>query len=253
MQRLYWEDLWDPLRFAVPATHPVEVELTAAKLPGDAELLGEGRMGPTFRKTLHGRDVVVKTLPYVLEREELDCPVVELRDELRREVEAYERLSALQGSRLPRLLWSGAIVEGMADAFATEFAGVPIEKANLGGRTAGVVAEDAVAALRELHVRGVLHGDVAERNVIWNEQRECTVIIDLSFAKFQEEMSASEFQKRAEEEVRKMGKEMQLTLEARARKAHEESVAGEASPFKDRFISSARKRTFDEATEGTGS
>jgi hypothetical protein len=251
MQRLYWEDLWDPLRFAVPATHPVEVELTTAKLPGDAQLLGRGRMGPTFRKTLQGRDVVVKTLPYVLEREELEGPVIALRDEMEREVEAYERLAELQGSRVPKLLWSGAIVEGMADALATEFAGVPVEEADLGGRAARVVEEDAVAALRELHVRGVLHGDVADRNVLWNEERECAVLIDLGFAKFDEEMSASEFEERAEEEVRRMRKEIRLTLEARA-VPREEVVAGGASPpsRKDNFGSSARKRTFDEATVG---
>jgi len=197
LKQLYWEDLWAPLRFAIPATHPVEVECTWKKLPGDAELLATGRMGPTYRQTLQGMDVVVKVLPYVVPREELDDErnvlPTKLRDEMRNEVRAYGKLESVQGEFVPKLLWYGAIVEGMADALATEYVG----NARPGRR-------GALRALRAAHRCGVLHGDVAVRNFVRRASDGRVFLIDFGFARFRDELGDVEFRSRAAEERRQL-------------------------------------------------
>ena len=181
---LVWADLWSPIRFAVPATHSVEVECTQEHLEGDAELLAEGRMGCTYRQTLQGRDVVVKTLPFACKREvdgEYNIYPLQLREEMRHEFEVYQRLTSVQGVLVPRLLWYGEIVEGLADALVTEYSGESLDDNSV------LTEERALAAIRTLnglHSQGVLHGDVALRNfVVLNDTVKA---IDFGFARFRE-------------------------------------------------------------------
>ncbi|KAI9007777.1 hypothetical protein DFJ74DRAFT_374601 [Hyaloraphidium curvatum] len=199
LRPLVWEDLWAPLRFAVPATHPSEVECTWSRLPGDAELLAQGRMGATYRQQLQGWDVVVKTLPYVLPREDLDEELLaaptELREELRREELAYRRLEAIQGEFVPRLLWYGEIVERMADALAMEYVGHPVELVT------PELAASAKYALKAVHKCGVLHGDIALRNLVVRVADGRVFFVDFGMAIFVDEIGEAEFGCRAAEEL----------------------------------------------------
>ena len=176
LERLYWEDLWAPLRFAVPATHPVEVECTTAHLEGDATLLAVGRMGPTYRKTLQGRDVVVKVLAYCVPRDldgEAGVMPTRLRGELQREVEAYDRLEDLWGVVVPHMLWFGSIVDDMADALATEYVGGPMSRT-----VTPSLVESAIQALKAIHARGVLHGDAEVKNFCVRPEDGSVFVVD---------------------------------------------------------------------------
>jgi len=212
---LFWEDLWAPLRFAVPATHSVEMECTWAHLSGDAELLAEGRMGSVYRQPLQGYDVVIKTLPFSCKRDVDDMRDVYpfmLRDEMKHEVDVYNRLTKLQGCVVPRLLWYGEIIAGMADALATEYAGEALTAHNLSlGR-----AQGAAKALEAIHSNGVLHGDIALRNFC--AKGDVVMIIDFGFAKFKEDFSDDdEWQVRVEKERHQLRKELEAGRELRKR------------------------------------
>lgn len=200
LERLYWEDLWAPLRFAVPATHPVEVECTTAHLEGDATLLAVGRMGPTYRKTLQGRDVVVKVLAYCVPRDldgEAGVMPTRLRGELQREVEAYDRLEDLWGVVVPHMLWFGSIVDDMADALATEYVGGPMSRT-----VTPSLVESAIQALKAIHARGVLHGDAEVKNFCVRPEDGRVFVVDLGMAKFREEFKTkAEWDARVRAEV----------------------------------------------------
>jgi len=185
---LAYADLWAPLRFAIPATHSIEQESTMRRLDGDAELIGYGRIGPVYRQTLQGRDVAVKLLILTVKREIDDLwmyPHV-LREELSNEVDVYRHLRSLQGKTIPVLLWHGTLIEGMADALATEYCGSQLPE---------VLSEEqkvsAMQALDSLHEHGVLHGDVAARNFVWKDKH--IRILDFGFAKLRTSLTENEW------------------------------------------------------------
>jgi len=163
-----WEDLWTardgggyPEAAPSHSSH-AQVENSTASQPGDAVLLAQGRMGPVYRRTLQGFDAVVKTLSLNVAlngRGERVHPR-KLRREMRVEVRAYAKLAGL--TVLPRLLWQGEFVDGIADALITEYAGEPLALTNLNeARTHG-----ALQALEAIHLRGVLHGAIALSNFV---------------------------------------------------------------------------------------
>lgn len=207
LRDLAYSDLWSPIRFAVPSTHPIEVEFSERRLEGDAEIVGWGRMGPCYRKTIQNRDVVVKLLAFCARKESRDDPDPgELREEMRHEFDVYRRLEALQGITIPRLMWYGELVEGAADAIATEYCGKSLE----GEEFESVSLSDAQKtgvwrALKSLHDHGVLHGDAELKNFVWDGKR--VHVLDFGFAQFEEEYGEAEWKRRLSEEseaVRRM-------------------------------------------------
>ena len=190
MPRPYWPDLWAPLRFAIPATHP-ELECSPEHLEGDADQIAQGRIGPVYRKTLYGFDAVFKVLPFLKYKHsrERNLPT---RDELKDEAEAYRRLAHLQGVVVPRLLWYGEIAEGALDALVTEYAGVSYEKLCDTAPLSQEQVASAIAALQQLHEAGVQHGDAELRNVVWRPARGAgepgrALLVDLGRAWFRED------------------------------------------------------------------
>jgi hypothetical protein len=122
-ERIYYEDLWDPIRFAIPATHP-ELESTSAKLPGDADVISKGRTSTVYRKTIQGRDVVVKMLAIAKHNFPAGTCVRQIRDELKHEAEVYEYLQRFQrddNSFMTQFLWYGKLVPGLADCLVVEY------------------------------------------------------------------------------------------------------------------------------------
>lgn len=161
-KRPFWADLWAPLRFAIPSTHPPAIEGSRVFLEGDAVQIARGRYGPLYRKTLQGQDAIVKVLAFTLDREAKDDPSpTDLRLELEQEARIYRKLGDLQGIMIPKLLWYGEIVEALIDALVTEFAGTQLPtNCPLEFKSAAMDVLDAV------HARGVLHGDIARRNLV---------------------------------------------------------------------------------------
>ena len=225
---VFWEDLWAPLRLAIPATHSVALEHTSAHLPGDAELLAEGRMGSTYRQTLQGHDVVIKTLPYSCRRDVDDMRDVfptMLRDEMRHELNVYQRLKKLQGTIIPKLLWYGEIVEGMADALATEYIGPALTADNL----TPVLAKSALHALETLHKHDVLHGDVVLRNFCIRGSD--VMIIDFGFAKFRQDLPDVVWSSKVTKERELLLKELGFFGQALMQKPVQSTVAGQKRGF----------------------
>ena len=212
-----WADLWAPLRFAVPRTHPVEVECSEDHLEGDADLIAEGRVGPVYRQRLQGRDAVVKILAWSCPREsDLSDGVdpVKYRAEMEREADAYGRLRELQGASIPRLLWFGEIVANAADALVTEYAGAPLPPIITSAQF-----DAAVQALEDVHRHGVLHGDVALRNFVCNgdgggEDAKCVRVVDFGLAVFREEVDDGDgaWARRAAEEMEQARRALQTLL-----------------------------------------
>jgi hypothetical protein len=199
-----YAELWDPLRFAIPATHSIEDESTEEKLEGDATLIGEGRMGPVYRQTIQGRDVAVKLLVFCAKRSVDDCYTYPdyLRDEMAREVDVYNRLRHLQGKTIPTLLWYGEFISGMADALATEYFGERLPEL----RSREQIA-NAMKALHSLHENGVLHGDVSLRNFVCKGNHMC--ILDFGFSKFREELSETDWKEGVKKEKTLLKKELE--------------------------------------------
>jgi len=186
-----WADLWDPRRFPDATMHvPPEVEFSADKLDGDAEVIAEGRVGRTYRKTIRGEDAVVKVLLRYGERADLDGDErvypEKIVGELRREEQAYRRLEALQGVVVPTFLCRLYVLGGSVVLFATRYAG---ESLDGDAPLSADVKAQMRACLEALHAHGVAHGDVAVKNFVQDKDgRVC--VLDFGFSEFKDEVSA---------------------------------------------------------------
>lgn len=193
MEDLYWEDLFDPVRFAIPSVN-FALECSMEKLPEDAEIISTGRMGKAYRKTLQGFDCVVKVLFFLNRRDELDgerwVRPTKLRKEMAKEVSIYKHLRRHQGSLIPRLLWYGEIIEAQADAVVTEYCGRALDS-DIKDITL-TEAKMAQKALFKLHECGVLHGDIREQNYVVSEDGSCVRIIDFGWSKTRMDFDSDE-------------------------------------------------------------
>jgi len=161
------------------------MECCSEKLDGDADVLGDGRMGPVYRKMLGSYDVCLKLLAFCCKRGELDgernvLPTT-LREEMRNEVQVYQHLHKLQGLVVPRLLWYGELVPGMADAIATEYSGGAFPYKPSADQKQG-----AIDALDMLHQNGILHGDVELKNFVCQGSK--VFILDFGFSEWKDDM-----------------------------------------------------------------
>ncbi|KAH9069253.1 hypothetical protein Ae201684P_004942 [Aphanomyces euteiches] len=116
------------------------------------------------------------------------CKKPALLDELQQECDAYVALKTLQGVCIPKLVRHAPVVlwEGILDGLVLSFIkGQTLEKMGLDG-IATIPLEcrqQAVQDLRKIHSLGVLHGDMAERNLIWCEDdRPRIVFVDFGRA-----------------------------------------------------------------------
>jgi len=190
---LSYADLFDARRFAPPEEGvPPEIQFAPGKLEDDAALIHVGRVGRVFRKTIRGVDCVVKMLARYCKRDELDgvrnVLPTHISAELDREEDAYERLGALQGRFVPRFLLHGVAAGGLAELFATEYAGEPFPARDV----PDVAAENARTALRAVHECGVLHGDVSLANLAWLPDTCAVVVLDFGLCAFREEFESDE-------------------------------------------------------------
>lgn len=102
-----------------------------------------------------------------------------VQEEIENEARKLEVLRPLQGSVLPEKLFSGKVNGGKDWLLITRF--VEGDRLNSVVVTEKV-ANNARAALKEIHKRGHIHGDVMPRNILVNGRGEC-VFIDLGQAK----------------------------------------------------------------------
>jgi RIO-like serine/threonine protein kinase len=101
-----------------------------------------------------------------------------VQDEIENEVRKLESLRPLQGLVVPEKVFAGKVNSGRDRLSITKFVeGQHLDEAP---RTQ-LVAANARRALKEIHNRGYIHGDVMPRNILVRKTGEC-VLLDLGQA-----------------------------------------------------------------------
>lgn len=157
-------------------------------------LLGTGKCGQTWRAYHHilGRDVAVKVLPRALAR----TPVLA---DLCREAMALDKLSHRAFPRIYECDYAddGAwyLVEEFIDG---ETLARTIQRGPMDPLAAVELIAEAAEALREAHVKGILHGDISHTNLMLERSLPPRLrIIDLSECRFQDAFFAASDQRYA--------------------------------------------------------
>jgi predicted Ser/Thr protein kinase len=119
--------------------------------------LGEGAAGAVFEGVYDDQRVAVKVMG--------QCSLWEPYGSYQYEHRVYQQLQVLQGSCVPRVLGHGLIAFYNEYFLALELLhGTPL--ARLPQPLEPAVWDGAVAALRQVHALGVLHGDVRLENFV---------------------------------------------------------------------------------------
>lgn len=199
-----WADMEDPRRNA-PGIHLTWEESLSrlGALEGDAQPIGYGRSGVVYRKRMNGLDLAIKTLYLNSLRDRDEATDEELREELLKEVEIYQRYVDLQGQVIPRFF--GLRTLQIADCFITEYIGPSFDTFE---RITEEQCQSALAALSVLHRKGILHGDAELRNIVWSEKLQRSFWIDFSFSKLRrpthDDAKWKELAKEEHESVKRM-------------------------------------------------
>ena len=217
---LAYSDLFDPLRFAYPPTHAMEVECSRYRLEKDAVFLGRGRTGSVFRKAFHDGKLnsIVKLCVFNIEPLNSDDPhPFRISMEMKNEWNIYCHLKNLQGKTIPKLYWYGTLIPNLMDALVTEDGGNILCDEDDDDAIAALPKElklKAIQALDSLHDAGVLHRDVSLRNFVCKGEQ--VRIIDFGFSQFKtnfkndQEISWEEQIKSEKKELRSL---LQLVVE----------------------------------------
>jgi len=190
---LCFADLF-PKRFAIPAVlTPIE-EWSSKRQDGDAEFIGSGRCGRSYRLVLKGYDGIaynsaVKVCFWGWKRDKESS--IELKKEMYRDYEVYLRLKEYQGVILPLLLWYGEIVPGVADALVTEFSGTNLSDFEY---FTDDIKTQCTEILSTLHNNQIVHGDIRLENFLIDQNGKVK-IIDFGFSRFKEEIFEEEWQR----------------------------------------------------------
>jgi len=130
---------------------------------------------------VNGRDLVARqvdmhNLPHHSEFTDRD-----LEEMMNREHAAYTKLRPLWGVRVPHLVNIGPDF-GVLWTTITTYEGESLQMMKEEGRLDQDTARRAGEALRDIHEKGVLHGDVELRNAVRRESDGAVLWIDFEFA-----------------------------------------------------------------------
>jgi hypothetical protein len=138
------------------------------------ESYGALNHGVAHRNRIHGFDSVVKIVD--ANKDKVGC------DGLDREAKMYEELSDLWGTAIPSVVYTGPITLGRS-ALAITYEGQSLDRLQLDDIMARQeLKRKACDALTALHQRGVVHGDLALRNIVVNPATKSVKLIDLGSA-----------------------------------------------------------------------
>lgn len=163
------------------------------------ELLGDWRTGYVWRKKILNRDMVVKQSCW-----EEDGGMRKL---VRTELLAYDALSKLQSRVIPKMFYAGIMLDGWTDCVATSYEGVSLS--DYDGKIDKTFISKAMKGLDEIHELGVLHGDVALRNILIRQNDGSPIWIDFGYSKF--DPTKEEKQKERKEAFAELSKFLQKT------------------------------------------
>jgi len=138
----------------------------------DALPLGSGKFGSVYQISYHGQQVAAKII---------DVSSEECAESVRRELSAYSRLTEFQGNYVPRLLGIGQY--GPLVFLVEE--PIPFRIQN---PAPADVKLDALTALRKIHSKGVLHGDISKDNLMMREDG-AVVVLDFGHSEIVENLT----------------------------------------------------------------
>jgi hypothetical protein len=138
------------------------------------ESYGPLNHGVAYRNRIHGFDSVIKIVDASKDSDG--------EAGLEREADMYEELSDLWGKTIPSMVFSGPISLGRY-SLATTYEGKSLDDPLLDVRMGrNELKRKACDALKTLHQHGMLHGDVALRNVVVDPATKSVKLIDLGSA-----------------------------------------------------------------------
>ena len=150
--------------------------VTSLTLLDDFKVLGHTEKSHTRRLTVNGRDIVAKLVDFHGVPKHSDFSERDLYDLEMNEVRIYDHLREVQGKLIPTFLYHGMDFNSIWATAVTTYEGEPLSKMKITSE----IRAAAVASLREIHALGVLHGDIALRNAVWNNKRVVWVDLELS-------------------------------------------------------------------------
>ena len=110
------------------------------------------------------------------------------------ELEAYKSLKALQGIHIPRLLCYGLLQDTCDPTLVLEHCGTSLD--DMPSLTPCELRKHMKAALiplRAMHRAGKLHGDIADRNIVYNPVCNRIMLIDLELTTFPKKRQRAAF------------------------------------------------------------
>ena len=194
--------------------------LTLSELEtGTTESIGNGRIGQALATKLKTGNIKIA---YKLLRQSewtKDDDFLDRKEELKHEIEVYEKLSNLQGKVVPRFLYAGSIVDaskwvipekGEIYAFATTYEGRSLSSIDALSHES---VSQAVDDLGKIHECGVLHGDLELRNLVLDEGSKQIKFVDFGNAETLEEFETrEEFEKECNQEIQTLKNELSVFL-----------------------------------------
>jgi tRNA A-37 threonylcarbamoyl transferase component Bud32 len=147
-------DLFDERHWSFDINDGFEEERLSGTLPNDAIVLYDGNFGKTYRKTFEGVDTVIKTIS--LDEEQS-------RPSVMKEKNAFKKMKHLQGIVIPTLFYVGVMKTGFLDCVVTSYEGIVLTAQSIIDQE---FVDRCVDALKQIHASGVLHGDIALRNIV---------------------------------------------------------------------------------------
>lgn len=146
-----------------PFAKPYELEVFSMDMLKDMHVVNRSTRCRVMKGTYQGEKCLMKIVD------------ASLHEQVDREVIVYKILEKLQGTTIPKFLGYGSI-HGVLMVLILEDCGEP------GG---DATADDFVGLLEQRHGKGVLHGDVAERNIVRCEFGQY-VLIDFGHSEIDE-------------------------------------------------------------------
>jgi predicted Ser/Thr protein kinase len=134
--------------------------------------LGRGRSGKTLLCEYRGNTIALKGT-------DLSKAPSYVLNEMLNEVEIYEILDGLQGECIPKLVCHGYYGFGMYYVIGTTLAGTSLSKYE---KITKQQRRKALNALDLIHRYGVLHNDIREENILFDDSSDGAYLIDFGMA-----------------------------------------------------------------------
>lgn len=200
------------------------------------EMLSLSDRSHARRVTVNGRDLVAKIVDFHgVPKHYKEWPKELLYNLEWNEVRAYHHLKALQGLVVPQFLYHGSDLNQLWATAVTTYGGVSL-RSLVGGEEGRVplppgTKSRTLAALRAIHDKGVIHGDVALRNVVRRERDGAVLWVDLENALIRgEDLNEEEFVRRTKEEEAELQALLYDVPESEAEESDAEPIAKRLRP-----------------------